>query len=957
MSLLLALVTVICTLPLSALPTAADAYAKGTGTEDDPYIVTEYDNLRRWIAGASANRTIYFKLDDNLVYIQGGPDAADAKTIEIDNGKKIYLDINGHTIRTAQTEDSLPLPYLFRVSGSSSLIIDDIGPKHVNYISCKFISDGKEHNLIRVEDHSSLVINEGRFMKNITTVSMYCATSMPNGAIAADETSEITINGGIIQGANYTLDTRTVDDLPRRDSAIASYGKLTINGGEFIGVVGILGLPDDNDIAVTINGGVFNNCVQVNAKLKVSDTFLPRIAIYGGNFKDRFVVNPGIKGISADTKFYLPILLRGGTFASLVTNDNKSDYSEHDCMAISLYDRTYAKISEAPMIQEALAASLGDSVVYIRYCSDEGKWSPKYQYITRKNTRDEVYVYPNIGTMCDDCGYVRIYPDSFGLKEVLLDNNTVEKPQNIDDGATFSSASVPFYSVSSLGTHTLTFRWYDLPQEMKADGYSYKVTFQTQDVSQFTVPSDSIITTTRTDGTVNEWNYTIPKTHTTTQQTTFRLDLMKDGALVNRTATHNDYLLKYRVEKNTKTVIDNVNLNISAPLVEYDKGSGTVSVSDGAGCTVKTQTVWQGDDEYEDLDNSEYYPAALNTKYYKGITLTAKDGFAFDSNAVPTVNITGLTSNYECYVKVTDESTAVVSLYSNPTERIDEAKGTVTGLRIGNFIRDITIESAVQKKYTFEIKSILRVKDGNTYTTTPGEAITADSNYKICLTANAKWGYAFQEGEPVYDLNNDVYTHSKILLRMETDDNNYFGLDTAYGSIPYNTSATAYISPDLSLAEFGKITGQASSFLDGDATVTIELWKSGSAEADYSTAVSGGTQSGNKYTTAYNFTNIPAGSYTMKVSKANHVTREYTVTVGTGAVTQDVEINLSGDINGDGKVTTLDFGKVNSHARGVSQLTGYELKCADVTGTDGKVTTADAGRINAHARGVSKLWG
>ncbi len=159
------------------------------------------------------------------------------------------------------------------------------------------------------------------------------------------------------------------------------------------------------------------------------------------------------------------------------------------------------------------------------------------------------------------------------------------------------------------------------------------------------------------------------------------------------------------------------------------------------------------------------------------------------------------------------------------------------------------------------------------------------------------------------------------------------------------------------IADKPTVTGSASSFLDGDATVTIELWKSGSAEADYSTAVSGGTQSGNKYTTAYNFTNIPAGSYTMKVSKANHVTREYTVTVGTGAVTQDVEINLSGDINGDGKVTTLDFGKVNSHARGVSQLTGYELKCADVTGTDGKVTTADAGRINAHARGVSKLWG
>ena len=94
----------------------------------------------------------------------------------------------------------------------------------------------------------------------------------------------------------------------------------------------------------------------------------------------------------------------------------------------------------------------------------------------------------------------------------------------------------------------------------------------------------------------------------------------------------------------------------------------------------------------------------------------------------------------------------------------------------------------------------------------------------------------------------------------------------------------------------------------------------------------------------------------MKVMKQNHVTREYTVTVSTENVTQDVEIWLLGDVNGDGKVTTIDFVRVNSHARGVTLLSDYELKCADVVGTDGKVTTADAIRINAHAKGTSLLW-
>ena len=62
------------------------------------------------------------------------------------------------------------------------------------------------------------------------------------------------------------------------------------------------------------------------------------------------------------------------------------------------------------------------------------------------------------------------------------------------------------------------------------------------------------------------------------------------------------------------------------------------------------------------------------------------------------------------------------------------------------------------------------------------------------------------------------------------------------------------------------------------------------------------------------------------------------------------------DINGDGKITTLDYMKVNAYVKGTVTLTEYELKCADVIGTDGKVTTADAMRINAHVKGTKPLW-
>ena len=153
-----------------------------------------------------------------------------------------------------------------------------------------------------------------------------------------------------------------------------------------------------------------------------------------------------------------------------------------------------------------------------------------------------------------------------------------------------------------------------------------------------------------------------------------------------------------------------------------------------------------------------------------------------------------------------------------------------------------------------------------------------------------------------------------------------------------------------------EVSGTVTSYGDAGENVTIQLIEQGASEAAYEVQVSGGTQSGNKFTVPYAFSDVPSGTYTMKVIKQNHVTREYTITVGTEAVTQDVKIHLKGDVNGDGKITMLDCIRTNSHARGVSLLTGYELQCADVMGTDGKVTMTDAIRINAHARGTAKLW-
>ena len=145
------------------------------------------------------------------------------------------------------------------------------------------------------------------------------------------------------------------------------------------------------------------------------------------------------------------------------------------------------------------------------------------------------------------------------------------------------------------------------------------------------------------------------------------------------------------------------------------------------------------------------------------------------------------------------------------------------------------------------------------------------------------------------------------------------------------------------------VSGSVTSFNDASGDITLQLIPEGLSEPAYETTVKGNT-------VAYSFADVATGTYTLKVSKANHVTRKYTVVVGIDDVIQDAKIHLKGDINGDGKVTTIDFGRANSHAKGVAILTGYELLCVDTVKQDGIVTTADAGRVNAHARGTSLLW-
>ena len=130
--------------------------------------------------------------------------------------------------------------------------------------------------------------------------------------------------------------------------------------------------------------------------------------------------------------------------------------------------------------------------------------------------------------------------------------------------------------------------------------------------------------------------------------------------------------------------------------------------------------------------------------------------------------------------------------------------------------------------------------------------------------------------------------------------------------------------------------------------VTIQLIEQGQSEAAYEAIVKGDA-------TGYSIANVLPGTYTMKVMKQNHVTREYTVIVGTNPVVQDVEIWLLGDVNGDGTINVKDKKLIFNHLNDPSgALTGYALDVGDVN-RDGTINVKDKKLIFNHLKGIS-LW-
>lgn len=170
---------------------------------------------------------------------------------------------------------------------------------------------------------------------------------------------------------------------------------------------------------------------------------------------------------------------------------------------------------------------------------------------------------------------------------------------------------------------------------------------------------------------------------------------------------------------------------------------------------------------------------------------------------------------------------------------------------------------------------------------------------------------------------------------------------------------------DITDVEIGGLDGET--IFDTDVvveggTATIEV--SVACQTDHGSATSVSVmQNGSEVASAnvvdgkLELEGLADGTYQFAFSRADHVSRTYNVTISGGVPTApiNVELNLIGDVTGDGKVNSTDYRQVLNHASRSQTLTGYAFDCGDVNG-DGKVNSTDYRLILSHASKSQLLW-
>ena len=632
---------------------------------------------------------------------------------EIEVHRSQRLDLNGHKIRIDATKRANFYSLITIYDGELTLYDSKGGGE----IAVEFAMDSKEHSIIKMFPNSGaypkFTMNSGTLtrLNPIDTHSQGsngCVSDSINSRVKDGEPRpQITINGGTIN-CPYSWDRSK--PLPiylsqfMPTALLLRESKLTVNGGTFNGMVWIEDLTQkkgETEPRVFLNGGVFNSSFVVQDVPKD----VTRIIIDGARFNDGLYVGDSSSGRTYNVGSKPALLIKSGVFDSP---------------------------DEKPKLD--IYAAIGESTENAMKCFPN----------SAIKMNGKIYTSENLGLLVKNGSHnyfnsktpIEVIGRAWDLKEVLLDGSPIAVP-NIRDGAAFRKAgSVPVYTVSTLGTHELVYRWYDLAKELRDAGWYYEIECG-RGPGLVNIYDGSYTTT---NG-ICEWRYRLPMraTNIDAGQMAFKINL-RHATDPTSIAYANQYLLRYQVVQDSAQVITAGRLNMSGGDIIPSDAVSANKVTLGARenrFTVDSQTNW----------------SLSGDTRSKTVTLKAANGYRFLSATDFSVEGANCVTAKSSSVSA-DGKTCKVRVEARVCRLLTHIAGELENFYDDRTFADVSITSYDSDKCRFEIYTAVERSFGEV---SPDTQIDGRSWYYFFLDIYPEPGYAVRSNSKVAVINFDGY--------------------------------------------------------------------------------------------------------------------------------------------------------------------------------------------------------
>ena len=642
-------------------------------------------------------------LDTDINYTLSGEDE------EIEVRRSQRLDLNGHKIRIDATKRASFYSLITIYDGELTLYDSKGGGE----IAVEFAMDSKEHSIIKIFPNSGaypkFTMNSGTLtrLNPIETRALGsngCVSDSINSRVKDGEPRpQITINGGTIN-CPYSWDRSK--PLPIYSSQfmptalLLRNSKLTVNGGTFNGMVWIEDLTPkkgETEPRIFLNGGVFNSSFVVEDVPKD----VTRIIIDGARFNDGLYVGNSDSGRTYNVGSKPTLLIKSGVFDS---PDQKPK--------LDIY------------------AAIGESTENAMKCFPNSAIKMNGKIYTSENlgllAKNDSHNYFNSKTPIEVIGR------AWDLKEVLLDGSPIAVP-NIRDGAAFKKdGSVPVYTVSTLGTHELVYRWYDLAKELRDAGWYYEIECGRGPG----LPNIYNGSYTTANG-ICEWRYQLPKrvTNIDAGQMAFSINL-RHATAPTSIVYGNQYILRYQVVQDSAQVITAGRLNMSGGDIIPSDAVSANQVTLGARenrFTVSAQTNW----------------SLSGDTRSKTVTLKAANGYRFLSASDFSVEGANCVTAKSSSVSA-DGKTCKVQVEARVCRLLTHIAGELENFYDDRTFADVSITSYDPGRCRFEIYTAVERSFGEV---SPVTKIDGRSWYYFFLNIYPEPGYAVRRNSNVAVVN------------------------------------------------------------------------------------------------------------------------------------------------------------------------------------------------------------